>query len=194
MTFVAFLDANVLVPARLRDVLLTVAEAGSFSPRWSRAVLEEMKRHLPESMTGEHVEALVVALESAFPEALVLAGEVTLTPPDTINSKDLHVVAAALTCRADVLVTQDMQLINEVRTCLPQAIGVQPPDLFLAYAVDVNPRLVRANLLDMMQRRWVPEHRPETELWDRFHHWCEHEGLEATAHELRRIRHSGERS
>ncbi|MDI3317774.1 MAG: hypothetical protein QJR14_09195 [Bacillota bacterium] len=46
MPFVAFLDANVLYPAVLRDVLLSLAEAGVCQIRWSPDVLDEMERHV----------------------------------------------------------------------------------------------------------------------------------------------------
>jgi hypothetical protein len=42
----ATLDACVLYPAFLRDVLLVLAEAGFFAPIWSAEILDEVKRNL----------------------------------------------------------------------------------------------------------------------------------------------------
>lgn len=42
----AVLDANVLLPAPLRDTLLRAAEAGLFGPQWTSAIVEEVERNL----------------------------------------------------------------------------------------------------------------------------------------------------
>lgn len=46
MPFRAFLDANVLVGAREREVFLTLGEAGLFDPLWSDGSIDEMLRCL----------------------------------------------------------------------------------------------------------------------------------------------------
>ncbi|WP_053960754.1 hypothetical protein [Sulfobacillus thermosulfidooxidans] len=46
MAFVTFLDACVLFPPNLRDVILTVAETGICQIRWSPDVLDEMQRNI----------------------------------------------------------------------------------------------------------------------------------------------------
>lgn len=43
MTFGAVLDANVLVPVALADVLLGAAEAGLYRPLWSARILDEVR-------------------------------------------------------------------------------------------------------------------------------------------------------
>jgi hypothetical protein len=40
------LDANVLVPNALRDILLRAAEEGLYEVRWSATTLEELERTL----------------------------------------------------------------------------------------------------------------------------------------------------
>lgn len=46
MSIIAFLDACVLYPATLRDVLLILSESGLYQVRWSSDVLDEMERNL----------------------------------------------------------------------------------------------------------------------------------------------------
>jgi len=46
MTLTVFLDANVLVPVAMTDVLLRLGEAGMIDPHWSRQVLDEVDEAL----------------------------------------------------------------------------------------------------------------------------------------------------
>lgn len=67
MSFTALLDASVLVPARVRDVLLTLAEAHLFRPLWSERILDEERRHLPDSTDDMARDRLREAIATAFP-------------------------------------------------------------------------------------------------------------------------------
>jgi hypothetical protein len=49
-TPVAVLDANVLVPAGVRDVFLSIAEAGLFIPVWQGEIEEEVLRNASRLM------------------------------------------------------------------------------------------------------------------------------------------------
>ena len=46
MGFVVLLDANVLYPETLRDVLLSLAEDGVFQVRWTPDILDEVERNV----------------------------------------------------------------------------------------------------------------------------------------------------
>lgn len=46
MRYTALLDANVLIPYTLTDVLLRLAEAGLYRPLWSTTILAEAERTL----------------------------------------------------------------------------------------------------------------------------------------------------
>ena len=52
-SFGAVLDANVLYPASLRDVLLHAAAAGLYRPHFTDEILEEMRRNLVKSGKSE---------------------------------------------------------------------------------------------------------------------------------------------
>jgi hypothetical protein len=43
---VAVLDANVLYPQWLRDLMLTLAAIGYYEPRWSDRIIDEMRRNV----------------------------------------------------------------------------------------------------------------------------------------------------
>ena len=46
MTFTVVLDACVLLPYQLCDVLLNLADAHLYTPIWSDDILDEVQRHL----------------------------------------------------------------------------------------------------------------------------------------------------
>jgi predicted nucleic acid-binding protein len=109
--FRVFVDANILVSGRWRDVVLTLAEGGNCVVLWSAKVLEEVERNLPESMSPDDREALFQAVGAAFPEALVeWPGAIDVVVKLAVNSKDQHVIAAALWGHADVVLTDDQNL------------------------------------------------------------------------------------
>ena len=51
MPFVALLDANVLYTAYLRDLLLRLAQASVYQPRWSAEILDEVARNVKKGVT-----------------------------------------------------------------------------------------------------------------------------------------------
>ncbi|MCA0437863.1 MAG: PIN domain-containing protein [Austwickia sp.] len=110
MAYSAILDANVLVPSRVRDVLLSLAHGGLYLPLWSESILAETTRHLPGSMPQAQRSALIEVMSGAFPEALVACPPgVTCDAEAAINAKDRHVLRAAILGEADVVVTEDVQ-------------------------------------------------------------------------------------
>ena len=130
---VVFLDACVLYPPLLRGILLRVAEAGLFTPRWSPRVLAEWRIAAARNggMEAEtRTDEIAAAMAARFPGASVAPApdaELTVQLPDPA---DLHVLAAAIAARADVLLTFN---IRDFPTRRLAAHGIQPrhPDGFL---------------------------------------------------------------
>jgi hypothetical protein len=82
-SFVAVLDAWVLIPAALRDVLLRAAERGLYRPHWSETILTEVHRNfvtLP-NVTEERALRLITVLRSHFEDALVQPDERLIAAP-----------------------------------------------------------------------------------------------------------------
>ena len=106
----AFLDANVIVDAQVRDFFFTAGELGLLEIRWSEEVLEEVKRALITRLlvAPQNVARLLEVMTIAFPHALVaeFADESTLNLPD---QDDIHVLAAAIGAECDLLVTQNIR-------------------------------------------------------------------------------------
>lgn len=103
----AVLDACVLYPTVLREVLVGVAKAGLYVPLWSDRILEEWARATRKLGPGAEDVARgeIAVLRAAFPSASVpvpAALETRLWLPDPA---DVHVLAAAIAGSADVIVT-----------------------------------------------------------------------------------------
>lgn len=124
---VAVLDANVLVPIVACDFLLTAFEHHLFEPIVSSTVLDEVERTMikdfPQFDPGalrRRVEHMRAALDDQTVHTKVVDGV-----PDTINPKDLHVVAAALVGQASFVVTNDNALRSEIAG---SALDLEPLD------------------------------------------------------------------
>jgi predicted nucleic acid-binding protein len=103
----ALLDACVLYPTVLREILMGVAGQGAYAPLWSARILEEWARAARKLGPVAEVQARgeVAALRAAWPgaEVAVPVGlERRLHLPD---ADDVHVLAAAIAGGADVIVT-----------------------------------------------------------------------------------------
>lgn len=135
MAYVALLDASVLHPWVVCDLLLRLAERGLYRPTWSAEILDELVDSLTERKP-EHAERFQrrrERMEAAFAEAMAERPERFLAAvPDEVDAGDRHVVAAALAARADVIVT------NNVRHFAPERLAesgllVQTADEFLIH-------------------------------------------------------------
>jgi predicted nucleic acid-binding protein len=103
------LDACVIYPTVMREMLLGVAGTGAYTPLWSARILEEWA--LAARKTGPQGEALargdIALIHAAFPRASVAvhAGlEARLWLPDP---NDIHVLAAAVSGHADGIITMN---------------------------------------------------------------------------------------
>lgn len=126
------LDACVLFPTLLREMLLGTARSGGFEPVWSARILEECARatrRLPEG--AEAVARAEIALMRAeWPAAEVavdpdLVERLSLPDPD-----DRHVLAAAIAGEAETLLTLNRSDFP-TRTLARHGVLLREPDGFL---------------------------------------------------------------
>lgn len=103
------LDACVIYPTVMREMLLGIARTGAYTPLWSARILEEWA--LAARKLGPDGEAQargeVAMVQAAFPKASVPvhAGlEARLWLPD---ANDIHVLAAAVSGNADGIITMN---------------------------------------------------------------------------------------
>jgi predicted nucleic acid-binding protein len=126
------LDACILVAAGLRDTLLRLAETPAlYTPRWSDDIILELERTLQKRFDKSPAQTghLVQELQQSFPEAWV-QGYANLIPSLLNDKKDRHVLAAAVLCGAQSIVTFNTRHFqpDAVR---PYDIEVVHPDDFL---------------------------------------------------------------
>ena len=102
-----FLDACVLFPTVMREVLLGAAGAGFFEPLWSSRVLEEWARAAAKIGPEGEVQARgeIALLKSHWPNAEVDARASDLARLWLPDPDDIHVLASAIASSADGIVT-----------------------------------------------------------------------------------------
>ena len=75
---IAVLDANVLYPVPIRDLLLSLANEGLFQPKWSSIIQEEWVRNLllkRPDLSRNKLLKTVDAMNETFPEANITGFE-----------------------------------------------------------------------------------------------------------------------
>ena len=142
------LDACVLLPYQLADLLLKLADAEMYEPLWSEEILDEVERNLVGKfgLTTEKASRRLGRMRSAFPNALVDPYE-DLIPAMTNDPKDRHVAAAAVRGGASLIVTANL------RDFPPESLsqfGIEAvhPDDFLQDQLDLFPQKTVACLVE----------------------------------------------
>ncbi len=128
----ALLDACVLYPTVLREILIGVAREGLYTPLWSDRILGEWARAVVKLGPGAEIvaRAEIAALRAGFPAAAVppregLAARLWLPDP-----ADVHVLAAAIAGGAELIVT--FNAADFPRGVLAEeGIAREDPDRFL---------------------------------------------------------------
>lgn len=139
----AVLDACVLYPTVLREVLLGLAGQGLYTPLWSPRLIEEWARAAARLGPGQEVVARgeAVAAGLRFPAAsagFAPGAELALDLPD---ADDRHVLAAAIAAGADAIVTLNLRDFPGWALA-PHGIRAVHPDEFLLGLWRDHPRAV----------------------------------------------------
>jgi predicted nucleic acid-binding protein len=143
---IAFLDANVLYPAGLRDLFMRVALQELFRVRWSEHVHKEWMQAVQQDfplITREQLERTRQLMEEHMPDSLVrgyesLIEDMTLPDPD-----DRHILAAAITGQAQCIITFNLRDFPD-SALHPYGIVAQHPDTFVSQLLATNSQAVCA--------------------------------------------------
>ena len=147
-SFNVVLDACVIFSAPLRDTLFRAAGAGLYRLHFTDDILEEVRRSLvnKQRMTEDKAQNLISTIREAFPESFV-TGYNVLIPSMTNNTEDRHVLAAAVRCNAQVIVTQNTK--DFPVDCLsPFDIDAQTPDEFLVHLFHLAPEIMAQIIIE----------------------------------------------
>ncbi|NVO26855.1 PIN domain-containing protein [Donghicola sp. C2-DW-16] len=139
------LDACVLYPTVMREVLIGAAKAGLYQPLWSARILEEWRRAAARlgPVEGMQAEGEIVMLRADFPAATVSGFEQIEPRLYLPDSGDVHVLAAAIKGSADTIVTMNAKDFPR-HTLAEEGIQRLDPDQFLLSLHDTAPDTVAA--------------------------------------------------
>ncbi len=149
--FTVVLDACVLYPAPIRDILLNLADLEVFTPKWSEIIQEEWVRNLllnrPE-LGQKKLRRTIQVMNAAFPDAEVHGFEELIDLIELPDLDDRHVLAAGIKCNAGAIITFNTK--DFPQEILDQHnIEVYSPDEFISQLKILNPalenRLLRIN-------------------------------------------------
>jgi predicted nucleic acid-binding protein len=143
------LDACVLVPMPLCDLLLRLAEEPApYRPLWSERILLEVGNAMENKLhcSPIQVQRRLAQMRAAFPEASVDVPqhliEAIICIPD---ADDRHVMAAAIRGNASAIITANTK--HFPAECLGQyGIDCQTPDEFLMHQFQLDPEQVLEKL------------------------------------------------
>jgi predicted nucleic acid-binding protein len=152
--YTAVLDANVLYPRLIRDVLLSLADAELYSARWSASIRAEWTRHLllDHPDMGVKISAIADAMEAAIPDCMIVGYEHLVESLSLPDADDRHVLAAAIVGHADAIVTLN---IRDFPASAIEQFGVeaQTPDEFVLNQIMLE-KIPALTAIKRMRLRW----------------------------------------
>ena len=159
------LDACVLYPPSLRDLLLTLAALDAFDVCWSEPILEELSRNVvadnPQLDPIRFREHTLGEMRKHFPEAMSNVAQSEIDRMDN-HPKDRHVAAVGVARSADAIVT--INLKDFASQVLREAdVAVVTPGQLVERVLDEAPELV-GYAVRRMSSRWTNPPRSATEV------------------------------
>jgi hypothetical protein len=183
-SFAALFDACVLYPAPLRDLLMHLALTDLFRAKWTDEIHDEWIRNVLENrpdLSREQLERTRDLMNAHVRDCLVTGYEelvpaLTLPDPD-----DRHVLAAAIRCGAETIVTYNLADFP-AEPLSGHGIEAQHPDDFIAGLLELAPHDV---CLAAKRQRASLKNPPKTV--DEFLATLEAQGLAQTVSAFRRF-------
>lgn len=159
--FVVILDANVLYPFRMRDALLRFYHAGLFRARWSEDILNEWTRNLLANKPDlkHSIESQLRVIRKTFPESIVTGYEPLVAGLSLPDPEDRHVLAAAIQCGAQHIITENLKDFPE-HILEPLGIEAIGADEFLFRTFELYPTEATETLRAMREAYKKPPYSP----------------------------------
>ncbi|RZW07902.1 MAG: PIN domain-containing protein [Rhodobacteraceae bacterium] len=139
------IDACVLYPTFLRELITEWAATGGFTPLWSDRILEEWRRAAARNGPADQriAEAEIAALSARFPAAIVAVDARTEAALHLPDPDDNHVLAAAIDGGADELLTLNVRDFP-TNALAAHDLMRRHPDEFLLEAFHAEPDRIGA--------------------------------------------------
>lgn len=152
------MDACVLYPAPLRDVLLELATTDLFRAKWTDQIHDEWTSALLRQRLD--IDETTLNRTKNLMDETVLDCKVTnyeelidgLNLPD---ENDNHVLAAAIAGKADAIITYNLKDFPE-DYCNKYDIEILHPDDFLKFQYDFEPSIIVTAIRNIRQRLQKP--------------------------------------
>jgi predicted nucleic acid-binding protein len=137
----AILDACVLYPAPLRDLLMNLAVTNNlFQARWTDEIHDEWTRNLLKNrsdLTKERLQRTRDFMDDSVRDCLI-TGYQDLIPSLTLpDDNDRHVLAAAISGKANIIVTFNLKDFPS-STLKNYGIESQHPDDFIVNLIELD--------------------------------------------------------
>lgn len=162
MPFVVVYDASVLYPSTLRDLLIRVAMAGMVQAKWTHKILDEtfdnLKANRPD-LDPERLDETRRRMLAAVRDCLVTNFEPLIPSMELPDPDDRHVLAAAVKCHAQMVVTWNLVDFPPDRLA-SWNVEVKGPDEFLLDQIDLDRGTVWAAVRDIAAA-WHGDATPE---------------------------------
>jgi len=182
--FTVIYDACVLYPAALRDLLMWLALTNLFKARWTEEIHQEWIRNVLKNnpdLTLSQLERTKNLMNANVRSGLVTGYESLISSLTLPDPNDRHVLAAAIRCEADFIVTFNLKDFPSSILEPLGAIAIHP-DEFILELIDINPLTVCQAALKQLKNLKNP---PLTQ--DQYIDKLQAQGLPETAIKLRAL-------
>jgi predicted nucleic acid-binding protein len=157
-TFTAFFDANVFYGARLRSLVLFLAQTKLFRARWSDRVHDEWIGNLLQKrpdLRPADLTRIRQLMDASVLDALVTGYEPLIDAMDLPDPDDRHVLAAAVVCKASCIVTFNVSDFPRDRL-EPYGLHAVHPDDFLLDVESLDPAAFAAAVREDLDHYRAP--------------------------------------
>lgn len=139
-SYTVLLDANVLYPAPLRDILLQLAVDDLFRAKWTETIHQEWIEALLKKephRERKKLERTRDMMNEATRDCLVSGYESLIEGLQLPDPDDRHVLAAAIVGRCDAIITQNIKDFPLTRVN-QYGIEILHPDVFLTNYLNLH--------------------------------------------------------
>ena len=139
----ALYDANVLYPGSLRDLMIRLGRSGLYQAKWSEHILSEAFAviAIEQPELAQKLNRTRELMNKAIPDATVTGYEELIPSLDLPDLGDRHVLAAAIACNSQVVVTEHVRHFPEAQL-ERYNIEAQNPDEFVVNVLELAPARV----------------------------------------------------